>query len=66
MRAADCDTPGCTDRMEGDNDDELFHAVRHHVDTVHPTEEYTDEQLKDWMATAAHTVQDPLLTEQPS
>jgi predicted small metal-binding protein len=59
MRAADCDTPGCADRMEGANDDELFRAVRHHANTVHPTDKYTDEQLKDWMATAAYTVRDP-------
>jgi predicted small metal-binding protein len=66
MRAADCDTPGCADRMEGANDDELFRAVRHHANTIHPTDKYTDEQLKDWMATAAYIVRDPLLTEQPS
>jgi hypothetical protein len=52
--------------MEGADDDELFHAVRHHVDTVHPTDECTDEQLTDWMTTAAYTVHDPFLTEQPS
>ena len=56
---ADCDTPGCTDRIEGRDDDELFQAIRKHVDTVHPEDPYTDEQSREWMASAAYTVEDP-------
>ena len=59
MRVADCDTPGCTDRMAGRDDEELFRSIRGHVDTVHPEDTYTDDQLREWMATAAYTLDDP-------
>ena len=59
MRVADCDTPGCTDRMQGRDDEELLRSIRRHVDTVHPEESYTDDQLIEWMATAAYTVDEP-------
>lgn len=56
VRVADCDTPGCTDRMQGRDDEELFRSIRQHVDAVHPDDIYTDDQLREWMATAAYTV----------
>lgn len=59
MRVADCDTPGCTDRMVGADDEELFRSIRIHVDTVHPQDTYTDDDLRKWMATAAYTVDQP-------
>ena len=57
MRVADCDTPGCTERMEGHDDEELLRSIRKHVDTVHPEDRYTDEQLREWMRMAAFTVE---------
>lgn len=63
MRAADCDTPGCTDRMEGRDDEELLRSIRKHVDTVHPQDKYTDEQLREWMATAAYSSEKPSQAE---
>lgn len=59
MRAADCDTPGCTDRMQGRDDEELFRSIRRHVNTVHPEDEYTDAQLREWMLMAAYTIEKP-------
>jgi predicted small metal-binding protein len=59
MRVADCDTPGCTYRMEGRNDEELFRSIRRHVDTVHPQEKFADDELMEWMTTAAYTVDEP-------
>ncbi len=58
MRVADCDTPGCSDRMQGVDDEELFRSIRRHVDTVHPQDEYTDEQLREWMLTAAYSIKE--------
>lgn len=60
MRAAVCDTPGCTERMEGRDDEELLRSIRPHVETVHPQDKYTDDQLRDWMMTAAYTLEAPL------
>ena len=65
MRAADCDTPGCQARMEGRDDDELLRAIRRHVDEVHPDDAFTDQQLKEWMAQNAYTV-DPARSGSPS
>jgi len=59
VRAADCDTPGCTDRMEGADDEDLLCAIRKHVDSAHPRDLYTDEQLRDWMRTTAYTIAEP-------
>lgn len=59
VRAADCDTPGCTDRMQGVHDEDLLRSIRKHVDSVHPQDHYTDEQLRDWMKTAAYTIAEP-------
>ena len=59
VRVADCDTPGCSDRMEGRDDEELFRSIRRHVDTVHPQDKYTDAQLREWMTAVAYTIDEP-------
>jgi predicted small metal-binding protein len=59
MRAADCDTPGCTYRMQGKDDEDLLRSIRRHVDSAHPQDEYTDEELRDWMGSAAYTITKP-------
>jgi hypothetical protein len=45
--------------MEGEDDDDLLRAMRKHVDSAHPRDHYTDEQLRDWMRTAAYTIAEP-------
>lgn len=45
--------------MEGRDDEELFRSIRRHVDTVHPEDEYTDAQLREWMLMAAYTIEKP-------
>jgi hypothetical protein len=45
--------------MEGRNDEELFRSIRRHVDTVHPQEKFADDELMEWMTTAAYTVDEP-------
>lgn len=42
--------------MEGVDDENLLRAIRKHVDSVHPQDPYTDEELRDWMGTAAYTI----------
>ena len=64
MRVVDCDAPGCTDRrLEGRDDEELLRSIRKHADTVHPQDKYPDEQLREWMMTAAYTVEKPSQAE---
>jgi len=53
MRAALCDEPGCTERMHGADDEELFRSVRAHADTAHRDRDYTDADLRQWLNTAA-------------
>jgi hypothetical protein len=45
--------------MEGRDDKELFRSIRRHVDSVHPQDNYTDAQLREWMTAAAYTIDEP-------
>jgi hypothetical protein len=42
--------------MEGEDDEDLLRVIQQHVDSAHPRDRYTDEQLRDWMRTAAYTI----------
>jgi hypothetical protein len=42
--------------MVGVDDEDLLRSIRKHVDSVHPQDHYTDEQLREWMGTAAYTI----------
>lgn len=42
--------------MERVDDETLLGAIREHMDSVHPLDPYTDEELRDWMAAAAYTI----------
>jgi hypothetical protein len=44
--------------MQGVDDEELFRSIRQHVDTVHPQDDYTDGQLREWMSTAAYSIKE--------
>jgi hypothetical protein len=45
--------------MEGVDDEDLLRAIRKHVDSAHPRDLYTDEQLRDWMRTTSYTIAEP-------
>ena len=42
--------------MEGVDHENLLCAIRQHVDSAHPQDPYTDDELRDWMAAAAYTI----------
>jgi predicted small metal-binding protein len=43
MRALECP---CGHRLEGTDDDELFHLAREHVEREHPEMQRSDEQIR--------------------
>jgi hypothetical protein len=53
MRAIDCP---CGHRLEGADDDELFHLAREHVDRDHPGMQRTDDDLRRRIAADAYDV----------
>lgn len=47
MRVIDCP---CGHQLEDDDDDELFHLTREHMDSHHPDMPRTDEQIRERVA----------------
>ena len=54
MRAIDCP---CGQRLEANDDEELFHLAREHVDREHPEMERRDEQLRERIAADAYDLE---------
>lgn len=54
MRAIDCP---CGHRLEGADDQELFHVAREHVDRDHPEMQRSAEQIRQRGAAGAYDAQ---------
>jgi predicted small metal-binding protein len=61
-RALDCAVNNCGQHLEADNDEELFHLSRQHVQNVHPDIQISDEDLRSAIAPQIHDVQEPRTT----
>jgi predicted small metal-binding protein len=55
MRVIDCD---CGRTVQAVNDDELFEAVREHIDADHPEMELDDAKVRDLIAAKAYEATD--------
>ena len=55
MRVLDCD---CGQTLQAANDDDLTTQVRHHVDESHPDMEFTDDQVRELVASRAYEASD--------
>ena len=55
MRVIDCD---CGHTLQAANDDDLFKAMREHVDQAHLDMKQTDEQVRDLVAQRAYEASD--------
>jgi predicted small metal-binding protein len=55
VRVIECD---CGATLTAANDDELFDAVRNHVDEAHPDENFSDDQLRQKIAAQAYDATD--------
>ncbi|MFL5826544.1 MAG: DUF1059 domain-containing protein [Thermoleophilaceae bacterium] len=55
MRVIECD---CGATLHAANDDELFDAVRRHVDEDHPDEDLSDDQIRQKIAAQAYDASD--------
>ncbi len=55
MRAMDCN---CGQHLEAANDEELFRAVRAHVEQAHPELQLTDQEIRDLVAIKGYDTQE--------
>jgi hypothetical protein len=55
VRVIDCD---CGQTLQAGNDEDLIKATRAHVDEEHADQQYTDEQVRELVATRAYEASD--------
>jgi predicted small metal-binding protein len=55
MRALDCN---CGQHLEAATDEELFRAVRAHIDQAHPELQLTDQEIRDLMVVKGYNTQE--------
>ncbi len=55
MRVIDCD---CGRTLQAANDDDLFRVAREHMDTDHPGQDISDEQLRQLIGEQAYSATD--------
>ena len=53
MRAYNCNHNGQTNHLAGHDDDDLFTALKNHLEEVHPDLSLTDEQIREAIAAEA-------------